>query len=112
MHETPWQHLICFRYELFEEAFEIYKKFGLKQQAIKVVLDHMEDLNRAHEFATKVTQAEYRASVNIFSSALVSFIYICLMHLFVETGVSKLKTYSKTLQEISHGITRKQTCTY
>ena len=42
------------RYELFEEAFEIYKKFGLKQQAIKVVLDHMEDLDRAHEFATKV----------------------------------------------------------
>ena len=32
-------------YELFEEAFEIYKKFGLKQQAIKVVLDHMEDLD-------------------------------------------------------------------
>ena len=43
-------------YELFEEAFEIYKKFGLKQQAIKVVLDHMEDLDRAHEFATKVTR--------------------------------------------------------
>ena len=42
------------RYELFEEAFEIYKKFGLKQQAIRVVLEHMEDLDRAHEFATKV----------------------------------------------------------
>lgn len=47
-------------YELFEEAFEIYKKFGLKQQAIKVVLDHMEDLNRAHEFATKVRLASPR----------------------------------------------------
>ena len=44
----------CRRYELFEEAFEIYKKFGLKQQAIRVVLEHMEDLDRAHEFATKV----------------------------------------------------------
>lgn len=48
---------IAVGYELFEEAFEIYKKFGLKQQAIKVVLDHMEDLNRAHEFATKVDEA-------------------------------------------------------
>jgi clathrin heavy chain len=44
-------------YELFEEAFEIYKKFGLKQQAIRVVLDHMEDLDRAHEFATKVGES-------------------------------------------------------
>ncbi|PRW61204.1 clathrin heavy chain [Chlorella sorokiniana] len=47
---------IAVGYELFEEAFEIYRKFGLKQQAIKVVLDHMEDLNRAHEFATKVDE--------------------------------------------------------
>ncbi|PSC73488.1 clathrin heavy chain [Micractinium conductrix] len=47
---------IAVGYELFEEAFEIYKKFGLKQQAIKVVLDHMEDLDRAHEFATKVDE--------------------------------------------------------
>lgn len=30
-------NLHCRRsYELFEEAFEIYRKFGLKQQAIKV----------------------------------------------------------------------------
>lgn len=47
---------IAVGYELFEEAFEIYRKFGLKQQAIKVVLDHMEDLDRAHEFATKVDE--------------------------------------------------------
>lgn len=47
---------IAVGYELFEEAFEIYKKFGLKQQAIRVVLDHMEDLDRAHEFATKVDE--------------------------------------------------------
>lgn len=49
---------IAVGYELFEEAFEIYKKFGLKQQAIRVVLDHMEDLDRAHEFATKVDEPE------------------------------------------------------
>jgi clathrin heavy chain len=48
---------IAVGYELFEEAFEIYRKFGLKQAAIRVVLEHMEDLDRAHEFATKVDEA-------------------------------------------------------
>lgn len=33
-----FQPLACCSYELFEEAFEIYRKFGLKQQAIKVRL--------------------------------------------------------------------------
>ena len=39
---------------MFEEAFEIYKKFGLKTKAIKVLLEQMEDLARAQEYATKV----------------------------------------------------------
>ena len=42
-------------YEMFEEAFEIYKKFNLKVQAIKVLLDNMDDFNRAKEYATKVS---------------------------------------------------------
>ena len=51
---SPIPPLRLASYDLFEEAFEIYKKFNLKQQAIRVVLDHMEDLDRAHEYATKV----------------------------------------------------------
>lgn len=47
---------IAVGYELFEEAFEIYRKFGLKAQAVRVLLDHMEDLDRAHEFATKIDE--------------------------------------------------------
>lgn len=47
---------IAVGYELFEEAFEIYRKFNLKAQAVRVLLDHMEDLNRAHEFATKIDE--------------------------------------------------------
>ena len=39
---------------MFEEAFEIYKKFNLKSQAIKVLLDNMDDMDRAKEYATKV----------------------------------------------------------
>ena len=46
---------IAVGYEMFEEAFEIYKKFGLKSQAIKVLLDHQNDLDRAFEYAGKVT---------------------------------------------------------
>lgn len=41
-------------YEMFEEAFEIYRKFNLKTQAIKVLLDNMDDMKRAQEYATKV----------------------------------------------------------
>lgn len=45
---------IAVGYEMFEEAFEIYKKFSLKTQAIKVLLDQMDDLPRALEYANKV----------------------------------------------------------
>lgn len=45
---------IAVGYELFEEAFEIYKKFNLKDQAVKVLLEHLGDLDRAHEYASKV----------------------------------------------------------
>ena len=45
---------IAVGYEMFEEAFEIYKKFGLKSQAIRVLLDHQADLDRAFEYAGKV----------------------------------------------------------
>ncbi len=50
---------IAVGYEMFEEAFEIYKKFGLKTQAIKVLLDHQEDLDRALEYALKVLTITY-----------------------------------------------------
>ena len=46
-------------YEMFEEAFEIYKKFNLKSQAIKVLLDNMDDMQRAKEYATKVRNLQY-----------------------------------------------------
>ncbi|DBA67143.1 hypothetical protein WJX79_007694 [Trebouxia sp. C0005] len=47
---------IAVGYEMFEEAFEIYKKFGLKSQAIRVLLDHQGDLDRAFEYAGKVDE--------------------------------------------------------
>eukprot|EP00878_Enallax_costatus_P009783 GHUV01010216.1.p1 GENE.GHUV01010216.1~~GHUV01010216.1.p1 ORF type:complete len:693 (+),score=274.84 GHUV01010216.1:1211-3289(+) len=41
----------------YEEAFEIYKKFGRKVEAIKVLLQHLHDLDRAHDYANKVDEA-------------------------------------------------------
>ena len=52
---------IAVGYEMFEEAFEIYKKFSLKVQAIKVLLDQMDDLPRALEYANKVSAAGVRS---------------------------------------------------
>jgi len=49
---------IAVGYELYEEAFEIYRKFALKTEAIKVLLENIGDLNRAHEFATKIDESE------------------------------------------------------
>lgn len=43
-------------YQLFEEAFEIYKKFNRKVEAIKVLLSYMSDLDRAHDYANKVDE--------------------------------------------------------
>lgn len=44
-------------FSLFEEAFEIYKKFGKKVNAIQVLLNNLQDLDRAHEYANKVDEA-------------------------------------------------------
>lgn len=62
---------IAVGYEMFDEAFEIYKKFGLKTQAIKVLLDNHEDLERALEYATKVRQAfwQWYAGLPCFGAA-------------------------------------------
>ena len=36
------------------QAFEIFKKFNRKVEAIKVLLEHVHDLKRAHDYASKV----------------------------------------------------------
>lgn len=45
---------IAVQAELFEEAFAIYRKFDLKVLAIRVLLDHLNNLERAQEYASKV----------------------------------------------------------
>lgn len=48
---------IAIGYELYDEAFEIFQKFNYKVEAIKVLLEHMEDIDQAVDFATKIDEA-------------------------------------------------------
>lgn len=45
-------------YELFEEAFTIYKKFDMHVEAVDVLLDRIESLDRAKEYAERVDVKE------------------------------------------------------
>eukprot|EP01104_Vermistella_antarctica_P012360 TRINITY_DN3564_c0_g1_i1.p1 TRINITY_DN3564_c0_g1~~TRINITY_DN3564_c0_g1_i1.p1 ORF type:complete len:1650 (+),score=639.09 TRINITY_DN3564_c0_g1_i1:193-5142(+) len=44
--------------ELYEQAFTIYKKYGHHVQAIQVLIDHMDNIERAHEYADRVQEPE------------------------------------------------------
>ncbi|KAI3653844.1 hypothetical protein MP228_001791 [Amoeboaphelidium protococcarum] len=44
--------------DLFEEAFTIYKKYDVNDQAISVLLDNLNDLDRAFEFAERINQPQ------------------------------------------------------
>lgn len=46
------------QYQLYEEAFVIYKKTGYVVEAIEVLLNNIESIARAAEFAEKVNQPE------------------------------------------------------
>lgn len=41
-------------YRLYEEALAIYKKVNLNVEAVDVLLNHIQSVPRAHEFADKV----------------------------------------------------------
>lgn len=44
--------------ELFEEAFEIYKKFKLHTSAVRVLIENIQNIQRASEFAEQINDAE------------------------------------------------------
>lgn len=46
------------QYQLYEEAFTIYRKFQLNVDAVDVLIDNLEDLERAHEFAERCDEAD------------------------------------------------------
>jgi len=45
-------------YQLYEEAFTIYKKFDHHLEAVDVLLNRLQDIDRAHEYAQRVNEKE------------------------------------------------------
>lgn len=45
-------------YTLYEEAYIIYKKNGFNVEAIEVLLNNIDDISRAAEFAAKVNEPD------------------------------------------------------
>ena len=48
----------CLDYQLYEEAFEIYRKHDLEAEALDVLLNKINDINRGAEFAEKMNSPE------------------------------------------------------
>ena len=66
--------------ELYEEAFAIFKKFNSNVQAIKVLLDNINSIERAVEFANKVEEdgvwsalGKAQLTAGLVSDAIASF---------------------------------------
>jgi len=55
--------------ELYEEAFFIYKRFGMNALAVRVLIEHLKDIDRAAEFAAS---CEDPALLEILDNARVS----------------------------------------
>lgn len=49
---------VCLGEGLYEEAFAIYKKYNVNGSAVSVLIDKIEDLDRAYEFADLCDQAD------------------------------------------------------
>eukprot|EP00055_Hartaetosiga_balthica_P005740 m.17283 g.17283 ORF g.17283 m.17283 type:complete len:1668 (+) comp4760_c0_seq1:19-5022(+) len=45
---------ICIESSLYEEGFAIFQKFDVPTEAVRVLIDHIKNLDRAYEFAEKV----------------------------------------------------------
>eukprot|EP00742_Colponemidia_sp_Colp-10_P000714 GILJ01000776.1.p1 GENE.GILJ01000776.1~~GILJ01000776.1.p1 ORF type:complete len:1719 (+),score=373.80 GILJ01000776.1:96-5252(+) len=69
------------QYKLYEEAFVIYKKFKLNVDAVEVLLNNVENIERAHEFAAKCNEPEVwsklaksQLNANLISACIDSYI--------------------------------------
>ena len=45
-------------YKLYEEAFTVYKKIKMNKDAINVLLENLDDIDRASDFADKIQEKE------------------------------------------------------
>uniref|UniRef100_A0A1I8JFX5 Clathrin heavy chain n=1 Tax=Macrostomum lignano TaxID=282301 RepID=A0A1I8JFX5_9PLAT len=54
--DAPEIAQIAISNQLFEEAFAVFKKFEVNESAIKVLIEHIRNLDRAYEFAEKCNE--------------------------------------------------------
>ncbi|EGD82238.1 clathrin [Salpingoeca rosetta] len=57
-YDAPDVAAIAIESSLFEEAFAIFQKFDVPTEAIKVLIDHIKNLDRAYEFAERVNDGD------------------------------------------------------
>lgn len=57
-YDGPAIAVIAIEHELYEEAFEIYRRQNCSVEALSVLLSNIGDINRAGEFAEKVGKPE------------------------------------------------------
>ncbi|KAI9172885.1 Clathrin heavy chain [Blastocladiella emersonii ATCC 22665] len=57
-YDAPQIAEIALTGELYEEAFVIYKKYAVHDKAVAVLVEHMQALDRAEEYAERVDQAD------------------------------------------------------
>ncbi|KAJ1671727.1 Clathrin heavy chain, partial [Spiromyces aspiralis] len=57
-YDAPDIAQICINNELYEEAFNIYKRYEVNVEAIGVLIDNIGSLDRAYEFAERCDQPE------------------------------------------------------
>ncbi|KAJ1913951.1 Clathrin heavy chain [Mycoemilia scoparia] len=57
-YDAPDIAQICINSELYEEAFNIYKRYEVNTSAIGVLIDYISSLDRAYEFAERCDQPE------------------------------------------------------
>lgn len=55
-YDAPDIASIAINSELYEEAFAIFKKFDVNTSAIQVLIEHVQNLDRAYEFAERCNQ--------------------------------------------------------
>jgi hypothetical protein len=98
--------------KLYEEAFAIYMKFDVHVEAVKVLVDNLDNLDRAYEYAERCNEPEVRdppppPSSSLPCRALVSVVGNCTLHVAMNTCVH-LQTRTQTntrLAKHSHSLT-------
>ncbi|KAI6215352.1 hypothetical protein M3Y94_00375700 [Aphelenchoides besseyi] len=84
---------ICITSHLYEQAFEIFRKFRVNESAVQVLIDNIRNLDRAYEFAERVNESAVWRSLaraqlegGMIKEAVDSYIKANDPHAFIEVA--------------------------